>query len=71
MSDRLNKQQVLRMTVAIGCLFIPFLSPLSYGQDWNFEFEPYALLTSIEGDTGVGRITGVPVDVAFDDILGY
>jgi hypothetical protein len=38
-------------------------------QDWSYELEPYALVSSIEGDAGIGRTTGVPVDVDMSDIL--
>lgn len=37
--------------------------------DWHFSIEPYLLASSIEGDASIGRITGVPVDVGFDDVL--
>lgn len=36
---------------------------------WSFEIEPYLLASSITGDTSIGRITGVDVDVDFGDIL--
>jgi hypothetical protein len=36
---------------------------------WSFQIEPYILATSIEGDTSIGRATGVDVDVDFGDIL--
>jgi len=38
-------------------------------QDWSYEFEVYALASSIEGDAGMGRATGVEVDVDMSDIL--
>lgn len=36
---------------------------------WSFELEPYLMITNIEGDTSMGRVTGVPVSVDFGDIL--
>jgi hypothetical protein len=36
---------------------------------WDFSIEPYLLVVSIEGDAGVGRVTGADLDVDFDDIL--
>lgn len=36
---------------------------------WKYSVEPYLLAASIEGDAGVGRVTGAQVDVGFDDIL--
>lgn len=38
-------------------------------QDWSYQFEIYALASSIEGDAGIGRATGVEVDVNMSDIL--
>lgn len=38
-------------------------------QDWSYQFEPYVLASSIEGDAGIGRATGVDVGVDFGDIL--
>jgi len=46
-----------------------FFSANSNAEDWSFEFEPYILATTIEGDAGIGRVTGVPVDVDLSDIL--
>lgn len=40
-----------------------------HAQDWSFQVEPYLLASSIEGDAGVGRVTGVEVDVDFSRIL--
>ena len=37
--------------------------------DWTYEFEPYLLASSIEGDAGIGRVQQAPVDVSFGDIL--
>jgi hypothetical protein len=39
------------------------------GKTWEFGLEPYLLATSIQGDASVGRVTGVPVDINFSDIL--
>ena len=36
---------------------------------WNFSIEPYLMATNIDGDAGVGRVTGAEVAVDFDDIL--
>ena len=46
-----------------------FVSNYASAQDWSYQFEPYALVTSIEGNGGIGRATGVPVDVDMSDIL--
>lgn len=37
--------------------------------DWTFSIEPYLLAASIEGDAGMGRVTGAPVDLDFSKIL--
>jgi len=54
------------LLVICNCLM---LSPLSYSQNWSYELEPYVLFSNIEGDAGVGRVSGAPVDVDFSDIL--
>jgi hypothetical protein len=59
-------KRCLLSVVTIGCLF-PCLP--SYGEDWSYQIEPYGQFTSIDGDTGIGRVDGAPVDVGFDDIL--
>ena len=38
-------------------------------EDWSYQFEPYMLLSSIEGDSSIGRVSGAAVDVNFGDIL--
>lgn len=42
---------------------------MSFAGDWSFEIEPYALISTIDGDASLGRINGAQVDVKFDDIL--
>ncbi len=41
----------------------------STDKTWDFSIEPYLMITSIDGDAGVGRVTGAEVAVDFDDIL--
>jgi hypothetical protein len=49
---------------------ILLISPLSaIAEDWSYEIEPYMMASSITGDAAVGRVTGVAVEVGFDDIL--
>jgi len=38
-------------------------------QEWSYQLEPYAMITSIKGDASIGRVTGADVDVNFDTIL--
>ena len=39
------------------------------GERWSVSLEPYALITSIDGDASVGRVTGTDVEVDFGTIL--
>jgi hypothetical protein len=41
----------------------------SQSGDWAYTLEPYLQFTSIEGDTSLGRVTGVDLDIDFSDIL--
>jgi len=36
---------------------------------WSFQIEPYLLGVTIDGDAGIGRVTGVDVDVNTNDII--
>lgn len=38
-------------------------------KEWTVSIEPYLMLTTIKGTAGIGRVTGVPVNVQFSDIL--
>jgi hypothetical protein len=55
---------------ALGVLAIGF-AVISHAEadDWSFEFEPYLMASSIEGDAGVGRVQEAAVSVDFSDIL--
>ena len=44
-------------------------SNASTDKTWNFSIEPYLMFTNIDGDAGVGRVTGAEINVDFDDIL--
>jgi opacity protein-like surface antigen len=39
------------------------------GKDWEFQVKPYLLLVTIDGDAEVRRVTNVPVEVDFSDVL--
>ena len=56
-------------TAFISTIALLLLSASANAEDWSFQFEPYALASSIEGDASVGRATGVDVDVDMSDIL--
>jgi len=59
--------QPLRSLLPTTALLL--LSAAANAQDWSYELEPYMLAASIEGDTSIGRVTGVPVSVDFSAIL--
>lgn len=37
--------------------------------DWTFSVEPYMLAATITGESGLGRVTGQPIDLDFSRIL--
>lgn len=55
--------------IILMCSFLVSLPGAAWASEFKFELEPYLMLSSIDGDTGVGRVTGTDVDVDFDDIL--
>lgn len=55
-------------SVALLCA-VSSLSFNSVADEWNFQLEPYVMVTSIEGDASLGRVNGVDVDVDFDALL--
>ena len=36
---------------------------------WSFQIEPYLLGITIDGDAGIGRVTGADVDISTSDII--
>lgn len=63
-----------KVTLGTSCLFVGIMavgafSSNSIADEWSFHVEPYAMITSIKGESGVGQINDVDVDVKFDDIL--
>ena len=52
----------------LGAALLVTASP-AIAEDWTFSIEPYLLAANIEGDAGMGRINGAPVDVSFSRIL--
>jgi hypothetical protein len=59
--------KILLAGLTIGSLLSAPAKVIANG--WSYEFEPYVLATSIKGDAGIGRVTGVEVDVDLSDIL--
>ena len=45
------------------------MSTQTLADEWEYQLEPYVMITSIKGDASVGRITGAEVDVDFNTIL--
>lgn len=54
--------------VIFGILAAGLTAPAE-AEDWSFSVEPYLLGANIEGDSGLGRVTGAPVDLDFSTIL--
>ncbi len=59
--------KILLSALAAGTLALA-ASPAN-ADDWSFQFEPYLLGVTIDGDAGIGRITGADVDVNTSDII--
>jgi hypothetical protein len=57
--------------IAVAAFLCSLLAPLSARAEgaWSFVIEPYLLISSIDGDAGVGRVNDVDVEVDFGDIL--
>ncbi len=45
------------------------LGQQAVADSWSYEFEPYLMAVSIEGEAGIGRVAGAEVDVDTDVIL--
>lgn len=59
----------MNRTLAVLTLSALGISAPATAQDWTFSIEPYLLAANIEGDSGLGRVTGAPVDLDFSSIL--
>ena len=58
-----------KIHTALFSVFALLLCAAANAEGWSYQFEPYVLASSIEGDTSIGRATGVDVDVDMSDIL--
>ena len=63
----IQKCSVSSFAVLTACLLAQ--GAVAAEEEWEFSLEPYLLLSSIEGDSGIGRVQGAEVDVDFGDIL--
>ena len=64
-SEMTNK--ILLSALAAGTLALA-ANPAN-ADAWSFQIEPYMLGVTIDGDAGIGRVTGVDVGVDFGDVL--
>ncbi len=67
---KMFKMMVATLVLVIVAVFVsPDKGFSTEENNWRFIVEPYLMATSIEGDSSIGRATGVEVDVDFSDIL--
>ena len=59
--------KILLSALAAGALAL--VANPANADEWSYQIEPYLLGITIDGDAGIGRVTGVDVEVDFDDIL--
>ena len=59
--------KILLSALAAGTLALA-ASPAN-ADAWSFQIEPYLLGVSIDGDAGIGRVTGADVDISTSDII--
>ena len=64
-SEMTNK--ILLSALAAGTLALAANS--ANADEWSYQIEPYLLGIMIDGDAGIGRVTGVDVDVDTDDVF--
>jgi hypothetical protein len=57
------------MSKGLLVVLLSIITTYAQAEDWSFEFEPYMLMSSIEGDNTIGRASPVDVAVNFGDIL--
>jgi opacity protein-like surface antigen len=61
--------QTLKQASIALSISLLLTSTSALADDWNYQLEPYAMFTAIEGDASIGRISDADVDVNFDTIL--
>ncbi len=68
LTDMKIKRMLGRLILPI-CIGAMLFSGTARADEWSFQIEPYIQATSIDGDAGIGRVTGAEVGVDFSDIL--
>ena len=66
-ANSVMKNKVLLAALAAGTLALA-ANPAN-ADAWSFQIEPYLLGVTIDGDAGIGRVTGADVEVDTEDIL--
>lgn len=58
-----------RINFSLLLLAISVYSSTIFAKEWNYQLEPYLMVTSIKGDATIGRTNEADVDVDFGTIL--
>lgn len=58
-----------KINFSLPLLAISVYSSTIFAKEWNYQLEPYLMVTSIKGDATIGRTNDADVDVDFGTIL--
>ncbi len=67
MKGEFSEKVVIYPILALLAMSIPI--QCTAAENWVFVIAPYALIPSIDGDTSIGRVESIDIDVGPDDIL--
>jgi len=59
-------KKLMSSFLLVGCIAA---SNVALSDEWSFEIEPYAMGSTIDGDSSMGRATDTELEVNFDTIL--